>query len=1526
MQTPAPSATPFPPVEGLKDIVVPAPVPWLPRTAGWYILLALLGALAFGRIRPTAAGGTANLYRRQALVELDGLRVALDKPGGRHQVAARLPELLKRVALHLEPRSAVASLSGAEWLAELDRLYGGSGFTKGPGRLLPKLAYGADHVRLGSAPRRDRRSHAPQPGVDPEAPEAGMTDLLARAAKVLSFPVGDSSVELAAPWALVLLAVPFIVSAKLPAYKERQPALRVPFFERLAAGLDRKPEPGAVVLRRIVLQWVLAPLVFVLLVAAAARPELVLPPIQKTESARDLLLAVDISSSMNTRDFTDPQGQKIERLDAVKLVLHDFIARREGDRIGLLVFGEAPHLQAPFTLDHDLCRELLREVQVGMAGPRTMIGDAIGLAIKLFEESPAKQKVVVLLTDGNDTGSRVPPTKAAEIAKSDGITIHTVGIGDPGHQGRRHRGRRHARGDRAGHGRRHVHGARPRRARGHLPEARRDREGRAEDGELPAEASALPLAPGGGDGAAHALLPGHDGVPRAAGGARVMPGALAEFHFLRPEWLWLVLPAGLVVWVILRAEDPVRPFRKLVAPHLLSHLLVGQGGRFRVRPAHLVVAFLAASIFALAGPSWQREVPPFSQDKASLVVALDLSRSMDAIDVSPSRLERAKQKVRDLLALREGARTALVAYAGTAHTVLPLTEDSKILEVYLEALATSLMPVPGKNAPAALELAESLLAKEPVPGTILFVTDGIAAAQVPAFVAHRQKSPNQVVALGVGTSEGGPIREGKGFLTEGGHRVVAKLDKEGLQTLSRDAGAFVATATLDDSDVSRIQRGIQTHLQTVVQKDQSARYRDFGWYLAPFLALHGRALVPAGVDHSVGHHCRRRPGQRASRGRRLARRRPLGDTRPAGTVLLRARRLPDRGGAFRESRVEGSRVLPGRRLRVRGGRLRPRGHPRSLVRPRQRLRQDRGAEAGAGRVRQGPRGPAGMAGGEGQPRSRGQPHPPGEKGRGKGRCRGPEPEARRGEVRRERQEGQAGSGRGATAYRRADRPDVAARSPDVTCRLPPPEIRRASPAESAPSGAADAVTKRLRPFVVAWPRAMSRSNAAFAALWMASLLGFPATLRAQGKALAYTSLNPKAVTVGQPVILTVDVFVPTYFTGAPRFPQLDVKDAMVVFVDEGQNLTESVGEVTYAGQRRSYRIYPQREGAFEVPSFEVKVSYAVDGKASPRFSASGRGGSFTATVPEAARRLEHFIATPSFQLTESTDRPLEGLVVGDSITRTITMTAVEAFAMMLPPLSFPPVDGLGVYPRGSRRVSDSSGERGAARVGKRVESVTYSCEKEGHYRLPAIDIDWWDTVARTVRRASLPELALSVAANPDLKAEIPLPEDPSEKPPPPDPWKPLREALRRYGPLAAVLVLSLALLLRIFRARIRALREQHEARRLEREESAAAYLERLRKAALAGPTELLAATYRWLDRRGDTSAAARLDRFAKESGDPALPGLADALVVSALAEGGSAGPSDGSSSRRFVEALIHTETKAKSKSPALQALEPLNPR
>jgi Ca-activated chloride channel family protein len=186
-----------------------------------------------------------------------------------------------------------------------------------------------------------------------------------------------------------------------------------------------------VIPRANILQKILGPIVWVLVVISLARPQWVEDPIEKIQSARDLMLAVDISQSMETSDFVDPEGNRVSRLDAVKLVLDDFIARRKGDRIGLVLFGAQPFVQVPFTLDHDAARILLGETEVGMAGPRTVVGDAIGLSVKVFENSQADQRVLILLTDGNDTGSKIPPPKAAEIAGRENITIHTIAIGDP---------------------------------------------------------------------------------------------------------------------------------------------------------------------------------------------------------------------------------------------------------------------------------------------------------------------------------------------------------------------------------------------------------------------------------------------------------------------------------------------------------------------------------------------------------------------------------------------------------------------------------------------------------------------------------------------------------------------------------------------------------------------------------------------------------------------------------------------------------------------------------------------------------------------------------------------------------------------------------------------------------------------------------------------------------------------------------------------------------------------------------------
>src|ERR1700754_5169057 len=180
---------------------------------------------------------------------------------------------------------------------------------------------------------------------------------------------------------------------------------------------------------------VVAALICVLIVVALARPQWVGDAVTREISARDLILAIDISGSMEQRDFKTPDGAMLTRLEGVKRVLKDFVARRKGDRVALIVFGTRAYVQVPFTQDLQTAAQLLEQAQVGMAGQQTAIGDTIGLAIKTLEASTAKQKVLILLTDGNDTASRVPPEHAADIAAQKGVVIDTIAVGDPSASG-----------------------------------------------------------------------------------------------------------------------------------------------------------------------------------------------------------------------------------------------------------------------------------------------------------------------------------------------------------------------------------------------------------------------------------------------------------------------------------------------------------------------------------------------------------------------------------------------------------------------------------------------------------------------------------------------------------------------------------------------------------------------------------------------------------------------------------------------------------------------------------------------------------------------------------------------------------------------------------------------------------------------------------------------------------------------------------------------------------------------------------
>jgi Ca-activated chloride channel family protein len=241
--------------------------------------------------------------------------------------------------------------------------------------------------------------------------------------------------EFAWPWMFLLLPLPLLVWWALPPYRARQASIQIPFFERLAGATGQTPQRGAVVLRRRATQMGVAILIWILVVTALARPQWVSDPLTHEVSARDLILAVDISGSMDQPDFRNPDGQVLTRLNGVKRVLKDFIARRHGDRIALILFGTRAYLQVPFTQDLATTELLLQQSQVGMAGQQTAIGDTIGLAIKTFEKSTAKQKLLILLTDGNDTASRVPPEHAADIARQNDVVIHTIGVGDPAASG-----------------------------------------------------------------------------------------------------------------------------------------------------------------------------------------------------------------------------------------------------------------------------------------------------------------------------------------------------------------------------------------------------------------------------------------------------------------------------------------------------------------------------------------------------------------------------------------------------------------------------------------------------------------------------------------------------------------------------------------------------------------------------------------------------------------------------------------------------------------------------------------------------------------------------------------------------------------------------------------------------------------------------------------------------------------------------------------------------------------------------------
>jgi Ca-activated chloride channel family protein len=240
--------------------------------------------------------------------------------------------------------------------------------------------------------------------------------------------------ELAYPRVIILLVLPFVINRMPFYYISRRSALRISFKEDIDAANENTHEISGIS-RATQVQKLMSLLIYALLITALAKPLYIGEPLSKEISQREVLVSVDLSGSMATKDFVDSNGTKINRLDAVKMVLSDFFKARQGEKIGLILFGSAAFVQAPFTQDLNALEHLLSELNVGMAGPQTAMGDSIGLAVKMFQDSNVSDRMLIVMSDGDDTGSKVPPLIAAELAVKNAVTIFTIAMGDPENAG-----------------------------------------------------------------------------------------------------------------------------------------------------------------------------------------------------------------------------------------------------------------------------------------------------------------------------------------------------------------------------------------------------------------------------------------------------------------------------------------------------------------------------------------------------------------------------------------------------------------------------------------------------------------------------------------------------------------------------------------------------------------------------------------------------------------------------------------------------------------------------------------------------------------------------------------------------------------------------------------------------------------------------------------------------------------------------------------------------------------------------------
>ncbi|WP_339722561.1 VWA domain-containing protein [uncultured Paraglaciecola sp.] len=316
---------------------------------------------------------------------------------------------------------------------------------------------------------------------------------------------------------------------------------------------------------------------------------------------------------------------------------------------------------------------------------------------------------------------------------------------------------------------------------------------------------------------------------------------LNEFHFIRPHWLWLIIPLLIMVGLIRYVHKQQSGWQSVLASHLYQHLITTQGIK-KVRPPLFLLGFCwVLATVSLAGPTWERLPQPVYQLNAGKVVLMDMSLSMRATDVKPDRLTRAKYKAIDLVnAITEG-ETGLVAYAGDAFTISPLSSDAQNLTTLIPSLTPEIMPIAGSDPALGLQAAIELLSNAGYQqGEIFWITDGINNQQMKEVSEIFNTSMFRLSVLGVGTEEGAPIQliDGELLKDSRGAIVVPKLTVNNLKSLSRSSGGRYASMQSDDSDINYLIE--QNLIEQTPTKDEDDNKESFGdkWQeMGPYLLL-----------------------------------------------------------------------------------------------------------------------------------------------------------------------------------------------------------------------------------------------------------------------------------------------------------------------------------------------------------------------------------------------------------------------------------------------------------------------------------------------------------------------------------------------------------------------------------------------------------------------------------------------------------------------------------------------------------------